>query len=53
MTDSTALVSWDRTQTPFGETVTESGLDSSPIADMINNVWNGQTGQIVDNCSCN
>ncbi|MEM7171867.1 MAG: RHS repeat-associated core domain-containing protein [Pseudomonadota bacterium] len=31
MTDSTGLITSDRTQRPFGETVTDSGLDSTPI----------------------
>jgi RHS repeat-associated protein len=31
ITDSAALVSWDRTQTPFGETVTTSGSDSTAL----------------------
>ncbi|MEM7173265.1 MAG: RHS repeat-associated core domain-containing protein [Pseudomonadota bacterium] len=31
MTDSAGLITSDRTQRPFGETVTDSGLDSTPI----------------------
>ena len=31
VTDATGLLAWDRTQTPFGETVTETGFESTAL----------------------